>query len=284
MSKVVKLINVFVLLLVVFTGYVFGGVPLVNLEGVGGVAFNPLAYLANPVQVQDDEDLSEISKLIGKPQLGVWYVDLGDVGVDWTSFGFAQTLFDRLELSYGREVIASDGFETITKNNFGAKYLLFEENSSGNNWFPAISIGAIGKHTKDNPYKNSANVKSSGYDIYIVATKLSKDFYVPTLVSGGLIYTNSRATGVFGYADDFSLRWFGNVDFVLTEDVAVGFEYKQGASYDGWEDADYWETHLAWFVNPDTTLVLAYVNAGNHESSSEVGLGDGLVLSLQYAF
>ena len=30
-----------------FAGVSYAGVPLNNLEGVGGIAFNPLAYLAN---------------------------------------------------------------------------------------------------------------------------------------------------------------------------------------------------------------------------------------------
>jgi uncharacterized membrane protein len=37
-------------------------------------------------------------------------------------------------------------------------------------------------------------------------------------------------------------------------------------------------------VNPNLTLVAAYVYTGDSKSTSKVGLGDGAVLSIQYAF
>lgn len=64
----------------------------------------------------------------------------------------------------------------------------------------------------------------------------------------------------------------------------MGFEYRQGAHYSDWKDADYWDAHVAWFVNKNLTLVGAYVNAGDPGSTSKVGLGDGVVFSAQYAF
>jgi hypothetical protein len=283
----VELVKAVVLTTVlVLGGYAAAGVPLTNLQGVGGVAFNPLAYPANPGTSLGDPNSSSIWKYIGKPQIGAWYVNLGESNppVDWTSLGVAETFFGRLEVSYAHEVIAPDGLKNISKENVGAKLLLVEENSWDQAWLPAISVGVINKHTKNNPYESSAGVDKSGYDIYAVATKLITQTPIPVLVSGGLLSTDSRTTGVFGYDKDRDLTGFGNVDFVLSKDVAVGVEYKQGAEYDDWKDADYWDAHLAWFVNPNTTLVVAYVNAGNPDSSSKVGLGEGLVLSLQYAF
>ena len=53
---------------------------------------------------------------------------------------------------------------------------------------------------------------------------------------------------------------------------------EQGAHFDDFKNADYWNAHVAWFVNKNLTLVGAYVNAGDHKSSSKVGLGDGVVL------
>jgi hypothetical protein len=64
----------------------------------------------------------------------------------------------------------------------------------------------------------------------------------------------------------------------------LGFEYKQGAKYSDWKDADYWDAHLAWTPNNNLTLILAHVNAGDHKSTNKVGLGNGVVLSVQYAF
>jgi hypothetical protein len=289
MKKVetLKVVIAIVSAVLALSAVVSAGLPFTNLEGVGGAAFNPLAYPANPGSSW--KDLPELGKWIGKPQVGAWYVNLGESHIDWTSLGYAQTFFGRLELSYGYQVVSKDGWDNIKKDNFGAKLLLVEENSWDQEWFPAISVGAISKHTSDNPNRHADGVDSSGYDVYLVATKLIKQTPIPVLLSGGVLSTDSQTTGVLGYADDRDVTWFGNVDFVLTKDVAVGVEYKQGSdfSYKGteWKDADYWDVHAAWFVNPNTTLVLAYVNAGDEDpSSSRVGLGEGVVLSLQYAF
>jgi hypothetical protein len=280
--ETVKVVVAIVSAALVLSGYVFAGVPLTNLEGVGGVAFNPLAYPANPGSSW--KDVPEVGKWIGKPQVGAWYVNLGESHIDWTSLGFAETFFGRLEISYGHEVVSLDGYGNIKKENVGAKFLLIEENSWDQAWLPAIAVGVVGKHTDNNPYAGSDGVNSSGYDVYAVATKLITQTPIPVLLSGGVVSTDSRTTGVLGYDKDRDLTGFGNVDFVLSKDVAVGVEYKQGAKYNDWKDANYWDAHLAWFINPNTTLVVAYVNAGDEKSTSKVGLGEGLVLSLQYAF
>lgn len=284
--QTVKVVIAIISATLILSAHAPAGMPLTNLEGVGGVAFNPLAYPANPGTSLGDPNSSSIWKHIGKPQVGAWYVNLGESNpsVDWTSLGIAETFFGRLEISYGHEVIDPDTLKKISKENIGTKLLLVEENSWDQAWFPAVSIGVISKHTEDNPYESSTGVDKSGYDIYAVATKLITQTPVPMLISGGILSTDSRTTGVFGYDKDRDLTGFGNVDFVLSKKIALGVEYKQGAKYDDWKDADYWDVHLAWFINPRTTLVAAYVNAGDEESSSKHGLGEGLVLSLQYAF
>ena len=82
---------------------VFAGPPFNNLEGVGGVAFNPLAYLADSgekfIKVGDTD-------IVAKPRFGAWYVSLPDAKIDWTAFGVATTLLKRLEISYGYENVA----------------------------------------------------------------------------------------------------------------------------------------------------------------------------------
>ena len=51
------------------------GVPMNNLEGAGGIAFNPLAYPAG--QNAGEKGPGPISK----PQFGLWYVNLDEVSV-----------------------------------------------------------------------------------------------------------------------------------------------------------------------------------------------------------
>jgi hypothetical protein len=275
MKKITLLTTLLVLTVVLSVKNVFAGPPLTNLEGVGGIAFNPLAYPAdsNGLIIGDTD-------IIGKPRFGAWYVNLGDVKVDWTSISVADTFFKRLELSYGYQTINQDNAAAKHKNNIGAKLLLLPENSFDTEFLPAISVGGIFKNTSN----AGEGVDSRGQDYYAVATKLVTQLPRPTLLSGGLLSTKGKVTGVFGYDDDRDLAWFGNVDVILPWNLITGFEYKQGAKYSDWKDADYWDTHLAWTANNNLTLVLAYVNAGNQTSTNKVGLGDGVVLSAQYAF
>jgi len=254
------------------------GVPLNNLEGVGGIAFNPLAYPGgNGAPESKEQGEAGKSGIFGLPQVGGWYVHLGDVDVDWTTLGVAETLFGRVEVSYGHEIVAMSGGETTYKDNVGAKLLILPEGKV----VPAVSVGVIGKHTS---FDVPDGVDDSGADFYLVATKLIKELPRPVLLSGGIISTEGRTLGVLGFDDDRDETLFGNIDVLPLENVAVGLEYRQGAKFDDFKNADYWNAHAAWFVNPHVTLVGAYVNAGDHESSSKVGLGDGVVLSVQYAF
>jgi len=283
------------------TGWSIGsaqaGVPLNNLEGVGGIAFNPLAYLANAgskwrketPKTEAEEKPAEGSKKsydgfgllskVSRPQAGAWYVRLPESHVDWTALGTAFSLYDRVEVSYGWEAIAQHGLSTICKNNIGAKALLVPENAGGHKFIPAVSIGSILKITDHVP----SGTHRVGADAYWVATKLIKETPFPVLLSGGLLATNSRTTGVFGYDHNCRFTWFGNADLIVLKNLAVGYEYKQGAKYHGWHDADYQEVHAAWFINDKLTFVGAWVYAGDPKSKSEIGLGNGFTVSLQYA-
>jgi len=266
------------------------GVPLNNLEGVGGVAFNPLAYTAG--QNADKDSLTNgLGSILSKPQAGAWYVHLGDDNINWWSFGVAETFGQRLELSYGYELIrlgpqAPLGLtdtKEISKHNLGAKLLVVRENEGGYNFIPAVAVGSIWKTTDYNVVPGSHR---AGFDYYAVATKLITQTPLPVLISGGLLDTDEEVTGVLGHNPDHDLTWFANIDVLPTSYLATGFEYKDGARFDnGVKNANYWDAHVAWFVNPHLTLVGAYTYTGHdYTDSTRLGLGGGVVLSAQYAF
>jgi hypothetical protein len=154
------------------------------------------------------------------------------------------------------------------------------ENSFDTKFIPAISVGGIYKDTSF----RSPGIDGSGYDLYVVGTKTITELPQPVIVSGGLLVTKERVTGVFGFDKDTAATGFANVDVVLPYNLAVGLEYKEGAKFNDFKNADYWDVHLAWLANKNLSLVLAYVDAGDSKSATEVGLGNGVVLSAQYAF
>jgi hypothetical protein len=277
--KSIKIITgVLVLVSIVsFAGTAQAGVPLNNLEGVGGIALNPLAYPAN---AQSDWLVS--GKLtLSRPQFGFWYVNLHHVDINWENVSVAATLFKRLELSVGYQRIDSDKLDLeIDKTNFGQKFLVLNENAFGKNFIPAVAVGAIEKTTSH----DIPGVDDHGVDFYLVATKLITQLPKPVLLSGGFLSTKAWVTGALGFDDDRDETGFANIDILLTKSIALGYEYKQGASFSDFKNADYWQTHVAWLPTEKLTFVGSYVDSGKEPPHSRLGLGDGVVFSVQYAF
>jgi len=283
-----KRLTIFLLILLsgfVFTKNVFAGPPFNNLEGVGGVAFNPLAYLAD-----SGEELVRVGEtdILAKPRFGAWYVNLPDAKIDWTSLGVATTLLKRLEISYGFQNIAWENHPTFHKNNLGAKLLVLPEDSFNTKFLPAFSIGTVYKNTSNKSLRDAGigNLRSSGQDWYAVTTKTVNLLPLPVILSGGVLSTQEYVTGVLGFNDKRKLTGFANIDIVLPHGFVVGYEFKQGARFSGVQNSNYWDAHLAWIPNKNLTLIAAYTATGEYgkAGNTRTGLGDGFVVSAQYAF
>ena len=259
-------------------GAAFGGVPLNSLDGTGGIAFNPLAYTSG-LPIEDNEWIS-------KPQFGAWYVKLNDSNIEWSSYSISLSVAKRVELSYAFNLVnAKDyGDNNIEAHTLGIKVRVLDENAFDTNFVPAISIGAKYRHVDSNT-TDALGLDHSGASYYVVASKLIKELPVPVLVSGGVQLSDEVVYGVVGH-NHYGTGLFANIDVLPSENVAIGVEYRQGVDVgDGIENADYWNGHVAWFVNKQLTLVGAYVNTGNKDKGfKELGVGDGFVLSLQYQF
>jgi hypothetical protein len=291
MKKFTLIAALLVLTVVFSTQRVFAGPPFNNLEGVGGVAYNPLAYLAD-----SGEEFVKIgdTNVLAKPRFGAWYVNLPDAKIDWTSFGVATTLLKRLELSYGYQTVAWEGNPTFHKNNIGAKLLVLKENSFDTKFVPAFSIGTIYKSTSNKSLRDLGNTdrRSSGQDWYAVTTKtitelpIINKLPVPVIISGGVLSTQEFVTGVLGFSNKRKLTGFANIDLVLPHGFVVGYEFKQGARFSNAKNTNYWDAHLAWIPNKNLTLIAAYTATGDYgkAGNTRTGLGNGFVLSAQYAF
>ncbi|MDR2850383.1 MAG: DUF3034 family protein [Verrucomicrobiota bacterium] len=254
------------------------GVPLNNLQGTGGIAYNPLAYTAGAALEGND--------WLSKPQVGTWYVNLDDADIDWAVAGAAITLAKRLELSYGYAYVHAPeyGDKNISSQNLGAKLKFLDENFGDTAWVPALSIGTVWKYT-DSKTVDAFGLDDNGFDLYLVATKLITQTPVPVLLSAGWLYSDEVVYGVVGH-NDYDSAFFANIDVLPAKNVAVGLEFKQGINAgDGIHNSDYWDGHVAWFVNDQLTLVAAYTDTGRTDKGfSDLGIGSGVVLSVQYAF
>ncbi len=256
----------------------FAGAPFVTLEGYGGIAFNPLAYLAAPTDEPGFKAGSVVE--IAKPRIGAFYANLNDSDIDWTTLGIATAINKRVEVSYGYELVALGGVKNIHKSNVGAKVCVLDENSFGQSWIPAVSVGSVFKQTTG----QVSGSDKSGFDIYLAATKTITQTPVPVLISVGVLSTEGHVNGILGFENERKEIFFGNIDLIPVSWLALGFEYKQGPDYGNWKDADYWNVHAGYFVNKNLTLVAAYTYAGDRHDKSLVGLGGGAVVSAQYSF
>ena len=106
---------------------------------------------------------------------------------------------------------------------------------------------------------------------------------------GGLL-SDEVVNGVVGH-NDYGVAAFANIDLIPVEQVAIGFEYKQGVHVgDGITNHDYFDGHVAWFVTDSLTLVGAYAYTGDKDrfyrdgKTDRLGVGGGFVLSIQYQF
>ena len=270
-------------------GAAYGGVPLNNLQGAGGIAFNPLAYTAG--QPWEGGESNDLNQVISKPQFGTWYVNLNEKDINWWAAGAAFTVANRLEVSAGYGFINAHkyGDKSINTYNVGAKLKFLDENAFDRVWVPAIAVGGIYKYT-DSRTVDALGLDNDGFDAYVVASKLITQTPVPVLLSAGLLYTDEVVNGVVGH-NDYDVVAFGNIDILPAENVAIGVEYKQGARVgDGIRNHDYWDGHVAWFVNNNLTLVAAFAETGDPDkfyrkgSAKNLGVGSGLVLSVQYQF
>ena len=276
----------------------YGGVPLNNLQGTGGIAFNPLAYTAGlPWDGSDGGDStnavahSTLNGKVSRPQIGAWYVNLNDAGINWWTTSAALSFFDHVELSAGYEFINAHkyGDKSINKYNLGAKVKFLDENSFDTSWVPALAVGGVYKYT-DSRTVEALGLDDDGFDAYVVASKLITQTPVPVLLSAGLLLSDEVVNGVVGH-NDYDVVAFGNIDILPAENIAIGFEYKQGVDAgDGIRNHDYYDAHVAWFVTKQLTLVAAFAETGDKDkfyrkgSTKNLGVGSGAVFSIQYQF
>ena len=267
----------------------FAGVPLNNLQGTGGIAFNPLAYTAG--RTWEEGGTNTLDKIVSKPQVGSWYANLTDADIHWFALGTAVTVLERVEISggYGGINAHKYGDRSINTYNVGAKFRFLDENAFDTAWVPALAVGGVYKYT-DSKTVDALGLDHDGFDGYIVASKLVKETPIPVLLSVGGLLSDEVVNGVVGH-NDYGAAVFGNIDIIPVKEVAIGFEYKQGVDVgDGITNHDYYDAHVAWFVTDALTLVGAYAYTGEKDkfyrkgSTKDLGVGGGFVLSVQYQF
>lgn len=268
--------------------------PLHGIEGYGGIAITYSAYLTNP---------GLKGTIFGKPSIGA-----GAVGMEsgkYLGFGtLTETLWDRLELGYGFNALSLDDLPGAIKDatgvkisddfvylhNFNARLALIKEGEFGKSWLPAITLGAHYKYNEtvddiDNDLggalKGIGIEDNDGFDFTLYGSKMLAFLPRPVLINVGLRSTEAANIGLLGFTDDRDLVVEGNVVIFLTDQFALGAEYRQNPdTYNeipgliGEED-DWWSVVFGYVANNNLTVSGGYFNLGqvlNHKENTAFAL------------
>jgi len=266
--------------------------PFHSIEGYGGGAITPMAYLVNPPKKGD---------WFGLPSAAFSNVMAGQKNLQ--AFTVTENILGRIELGYGlnrlglgtlpgdiEDATGVDiGRSDVWLHNFNVRGLLLEENAFGTKWLPALTAGA---HFKINDGINSINNRLGGalsgigydrdwgIDYTLTASKTLLDKWTlnrPLIVTGGLRLSEASNLGFLGFGDQYKATFEGSVAYLPTDWLLVAYEYRQKANqYStipglvGKED-DWHAIDVSWIINKHATLVAGWGALGNLVNGNENG-------------
>ncbi len=205
--------------------------PFHTIEGYGGGAITPMAYLVNPGKTGD---------IFGLPSVAFSNVIMGKKNLQ--ALTFTEVLFGRIELGYGlnrfgigtldddiRKATGIDiNRDEVWLHNFNLRGLLIEENSFGLP-LPAVTTGV---HFKINEGISDVNrrlggaldsigyEKASGVDFTLTASKTFLDKWTlsrPLILTGGLRNSSASQLGFLGFGDDRAWTFEGSAAYLPTD-------------------------------------------------------------------
>ena len=277
--------------------------PLLTIDGVGGVVLTPIAYLVNPGAEGTE---------IGLPSIGATYINARQKNVE--SFGITETLFTRVELGYNASRFGTGSLQSdvlayaganIERNDvwlhtLNARVNVIRENDFDTKFLPAITLGA---HFKYNDGISEINKNLGGlltnigynrdWGVEFTATA-SKTFVVyghPLILSITGRATDAANLGYTGYSGKYEFSAEGNVVFGITDWLFAAFEYRQKINqfdevYAGGKELignenDWWTVGLAAVVSPHLTLTAGYGHLGTVLNTRE---NTAWAASIKYEF
>lgn len=234
-----------------------------TVEGASGGGLAPWATIAG----NDTRDG------IGA-QASATHAELKDY--DFRSFAVAIGAYDRIELSYARQVFDTNKIGgalgigndyKFDQDVYGVKLRVAGDVVYGPEWMPAIAIGAQHKRNRDGALVTALGAKHSrGTDIYVSATKL---FLRHSLLANVTVRaTKANQMGLLGFgggiSDKHSIQFEGSLAWQLSRKLVIGAEYRTKPSKlaiaveDNWADG-----FVAYALNRHLTATVAYADLGS---------------------
>lgn len=206
-----------------------------TLEGYTGGFITPTAYVVP----------SEKGQLFSHPAIGYHFIASNAVIGDIHTFGIAEGIGNRAEVSYGRNVhITGDsanfsGLWHFNGMNIFAGKIVAIKDGEFNKFMPGVAVGGITRTQDRFVSSPAAQLAVEGYDqycieselctpvaipatksysngdAYIVATKTWAKPPVPFLATFGWKVTNASILGIGGQSTRFMGRFFGGLGIPL---------------------------------------------------------------------
>ncbi|KVX00645.1 DUF3034 family protein [Shewanella frigidimarina] len=186
------------------------------------------------------------------------------------SIGASLSIDNRFELSIAKQTFDLDTLGgKLGQDIVGVKYKLVGEVLY--TAMPQISLGLQYKRMDDFALPQAVGARNDwGVDIYLAASKVYFD-----AIAGRNLVTNltlratkANQTGLLGFGtatnNDYQLQAEASIAVLLTDNIALGYEYKQKPDQLGFaEENDWQDIFMAWFVNKHLSIVGAYVDLGS---------------------
>lgn len=197
-----------------------------------------------------------------------------------TSYGVAIGLFDKLELSLGKQEFTGSKAPldqlSLQQDIAGIKFRISGDLiADQDNWKPQLAIGAMVKRHQGVQGLDALGVSNvrqlgaksdTGIDYYASASKL---FLAQSLlVNGTLRLTKANQMGLLGFGgdkkDQYQIMPEASVAYLLNRKLVAGLEYRRKPNNLSVDDEKaYYDAFVAWFPNKTISLTLAYANLGD---------------------
>ncbi|HEY1796282.1 MAG TPA: DUF3034 family protein [Stellaceae bacterium] len=253
-----------------------------EIEGAGGGGLTPWALITG-YETRDGIGANTHYTFVNTPSFTL------------QSTGAAIGLYDRVELSYAREMF--DTRSTGAKLGLGNGYT-FNEDVLGakvrvagdavydqDSWMPQIALGTQFKRNDSPSVLQAIGARSAeGVDFYAAATKL---FLAESLLVNATVRaTKANQLGILGFggdrSDSYHAEFEGSAAFLLSRNVAIGAEYRQQPNNMSFATEDRWiDAFIAYFPTRNLSLTLAAVDLGSVAGQSGQR---GVYLSAQIGF
>jgi hypothetical protein len=266
--------------------------PFHTIEGYGGGAITPMAYLVNP---------GPKGTIFGLPAAAFSNIIAGRKNLQ--AFTFTETVLGRFEFGYGLDRFGIGSLdeniqkatgvdidrESVWMHNFNIRALLLEENAFKLP-LPEITAGVHFKvndgiadvnHRLGGALTNIGYARPYGTDFTLTATKTFLDKTLtlnrPLIASVGMRNSDASNLGFLGFSDNRVTTVEANVAYLPTDWLLVAYEFRQrGNVYDSIpgliKPEDNWNAiDVSWIINKNMTLVAGWAALGNLADTTENG-------------